>query len=45
MTRISSFWSGLEREDQYMFLSSVLAPIVVWWLLIGRKRYSTKGMK
>lgn len=36
---------GLAKEDKAFFAGTVIAPIVVWWLFYGRKRYAMKGMK
>lgn len=38
-------WHGMDRSDQYMMLTSILIPLVVWWFLIGREKYSMRGMK
>lgn len=40
-----SIWKGLDRSDRYMIVSSVVAPILVWWFYTGRHKYSSKGMR
>jgi len=35
----------MDASDKHLLIGSVLAPLVFWWLFIGRKKYSTKGMK
>lgn len=30
----------LSRQDTMFLLSSVVIPLILWWFLIGRNRYS-----
>jgi hypothetical protein len=34
----------IDDSDKYFFIASVFTPILVWWIFIGRKKYSVKGM-
>jgi len=36
---------GMQDNDKYFFIGSILVPIITWWIFFGRKRYSVKGMK
>lgn len=36
---------GMENSDKQFFVASVIAPVIVWWIFTGRKRYATGGMK
>lgn len=38
-------WHGLDKQDKYMILTSVVIPIAFWWGYFGRHKYSTKGMR
>jgi hypothetical protein len=35
----------MDKHDKQFFVGAILAPILVWWVYIGRKKYSAKGMK
>jgi hypothetical protein len=35
----------LDRNDKQFFVGAIIAPLIVWWLFVGRQKYSTKGMK
>lgn len=35
---------ALDHNDKYWLLGTVVAPIVVWWMFIGRHKYGVKGM-
>jgi hypothetical protein len=35
---------NLDAQDRRFFFASILVPILVWWILTGRKKYSVKGM-
>lgn len=35
----------MNDDDRNFLILGVLAPLAAWWLFIGRKRYSVKGMK
>jgi hypothetical protein len=35
----------MQSGDKQWFFSTVVAPIILWWFFIGRKRYGVKGMK
>ncbi len=34
----------MDKHDKQFLLGAILSPLIVWWLLSGRKKYSTKGM-
>jgi hypothetical protein len=34
----------MDKADKQFFAMSIIAPLVAWWILIGRKKYSIKGM-
>ena len=38
-------WGGIAQDDRMWIVGTIVAPIFVWWLYKGRKRYSTKGLK
>jgi hypothetical protein len=40
-----ALWQGMPKSDRYMLVSSVIAPLVIWWFYIGRTKYGMKGMK
>jgi len=33
------------REDMVFLIGSIIGPLLLWWFLIGSRRYNTKGMK
>jgi len=35
----------MENSDKQFFAAAVVAPLIAWWLFIGRKKYGVKGMK
>lgn len=35
----------MDTNDKQWLISAIIAPIIVWWLFQGRKKYGTKGMK
>lgn len=36
----------MEDNDKYLILSSFVFPALLWWMLVGRKKYGTpRGMK
>lgn len=35
----------LDKDDKAFMVGTILAPIIVWWLFYGRRKYGTKGMK
>jgi hypothetical protein len=35
----------LDNEDKRFFIATLIAPLIVWWILTGRKKYAVKGMK
>lgn len=35
----------MQDGDKHFFIASIAAPIIFWWVFVGRKRYSAKGMK
>lgn len=36
---------NLDKQDKQFFVGAILAPLITWWLFIGRQKYGTKGMK
>jgi hypothetical protein len=34
----------IDADDKKFFVMTIVAPVVAWWLLIGRKKYGIKGM-
>jgi hypothetical protein len=40
---------GMDKGDKQFLIStcigSLVAPLLVWWYLTGRHKYSVKGMK
>jgi hypothetical protein len=36
---------GMETSDKQFFFASVIAPVIIWWVFTGSKRYGTGGMK
>lgn len=34
----------LDTNDRYYFLATILVPLVLWWIYIGRRKYGVKGM-
>lgn len=45
MTNPISMWKGIDKNDRYMLLSSIVVPILFWWFYVGRNKYGTKGMR
>jgi plastocyanin domain-containing protein len=41
--------NDMDKSDRQFLIStcigSLIAPLLVWWFLTGRHKYSTKGMK
>lgn len=36
----------MDKSDRYFLASSVIVPLIVWWLFIGRTKYGApRGMK
>jgi hypothetical protein len=35
----------MDKGDKQFFVNAIIIPMVVWWIWIGRKKYSAKGMK
>jgi len=35
----------IQDGDKQFLFASIVAPLVLWWIFTGRKRYSVKGMK
>lgn len=35
----------MDQNDKYFFIGSIVLPAVTWWIFIGRRKYSAKGMK
>lgn len=44
MDTLKAWCRSLDRTDMHLIASAV-ATVVVWWIFIGRKKYSTKGMR
>ena len=42
---VTDIWKGMDRSDKYLLISSVFAPLLFWWIYVGRHKYSTKGMR
>jgi hypothetical protein len=43
-----SIWSTSDVQDRHMLASLLIGVVVtigVWWALIGRSKYSGKGMR
>lgn len=34
----------MDTSDKQFFMAAVIAPVIAWWVFIGRKKYGTKGM-
>lgn len=34
----------MDSSDKQFFVASIVAPIALWWLFQGRKKYGVKGM-
>lgn len=45
MANPKEIWTGMQKNDRYMLLSSIVVPITFWWFYIGRHKYGMKGMK
>jgi hypothetical protein len=35
----------MDDSDKKFFVASIVVPIIIWWIMTGRKRYGVKGMK
>lgn len=36
----------MDNEDKRFLIMTVISPLVLWWVLIGRKKYGVpKGLK
>lgn len=35
----------LDRNDRFFMLSTIIIPLILWWLFYGRNKYSLKGQK
>lgn len=35
----------MDDQDKFFILASIAAPLILWWLIRGQKRYGTKGMR
>ena len=38
-------FQGIDTDDKAFLVGSVIAPIIVWWMFFGRKKYGVGGMK
>lgn len=36
---------AMDPDDKRFFIMSILIPAGAWWLFVGRKKYSAKGLK
>lgn len=34
----------LDRHDTQFLMLTVGVPIIIWWMMTGRKKYGSKGM-
>jgi hypothetical protein len=34
----------MDSGDKQFLVGTLIAPVIVWWLFQGRKKYSVKGM-
>jgi hypothetical protein len=34
----------MDSSDKQFIVISIVAPLIAWWLLRGRKKYGMKGM-
>jgi hypothetical protein len=34
-----------DKEDTMFLVLSVLIPLILWWMMTGKKKYDVKGMK
>jgi hypothetical protein len=34
----------MDRQDKQFVLGAIVAPLLVWWFITGRRKYSAKGM-
>jgi hypothetical protein len=35
----------LDRNDRFFMLSTIIIPLILWWLFYGKNKYSLKGQK
>jgi hypothetical protein len=35
----------LDKNDRYFFLTSIIVPVILWWVFFGRAKYSLKGQR
>lgn len=40
---VKAWITSMDRNDK-MFIATTLATLIAWWVFIGHKRYSTRGM-
>lgn len=36
---------GMDRSDKQFLVATLIAPLLVWWMFTGRRKYGTKGMR
>lgn len=36
-------WGQLTQNDKFFLLTTAIVPVVLWWVLLGRKRYKGKA--
>lgn len=41
---IKAWGKSMDRSDMQLIVATVLT-LVTWWCFIGRRKYSTKGMR
>lgn len=34
-----------DKHDRFFLLSTVLLPLILWWVFYGRSKYSLKGQR
>lgn len=44
MDTIKAWVKSVDSDDKRFFLSMILG-LLLWWVFIGRKKYSTRGMR
>lgn len=34
-----------DRKDRYFLLTTVVVPLILWWMFFGKDKYSLKGQR
>jgi hypothetical protein len=42
---IRDMWKTMDSGDKHLILTVFVVPVVAWWVLIGRRKYSGAGMR